>query len=209
LYRAETEARTRRMVEGDKLALAMPRPHSSETIGFEVERLLVAAGKHLILPEERLAQASRALGHLQRLAENAELYPFYDLLRQAPALESALHTSQLSIKAADVLGHIGSPAAQRALASLASQNTRPLGQRQAAAAGFIEAVKRRGTLLTTSEIRKQYDLYNKSESLDPETQAVLASLLDVIEARAKANSPESGEEKPAPEDAKPAAPEKK
>ena len=48
-------------------------------------------------------------------------------------------------------------------------------------------MSRRGTLLTSDEILRQYDRYNAGENYDAETQQVLADLLDTIEARAKAD----------------------
>jgi proline dehydrogenase len=80
---------------------------------------------------------------------------------------------------------LGTPRAQRALVNRASQNATDLAGRQAAAAAFAAAVALRGTLLTTAEIEQQYDRYNESEHLDTETQAVLGSLLDAIEKRAR------------------------
>lgn len=64
----------------------------------------------------------------------------------------------------------------------------PIEQREAAAAAFAEAVRRRRTLLTTDEIRRQFERYNQSEFLDAETQAVLGSILDVIEGKQPADA---------------------
>ena len=52
------------------------------------------------------------------------------------------------------------------------------------------SVARFGTLLTTGEIRLQYHRYNESEQQDQETQTLLASILDTIEARAAADQAE-------------------
>jgi hypothetical protein len=59
---------------------------------------------------------------------------------------------------------------------------RPISDRQAAAAAFAQAVTSRGLFLTQQQIATQFDRYNASERLDAETQAVLGSLLDAIEA---------------------------
>jgi hypothetical protein len=40
-------------------------------------------------------------------------------------------------------------------------------------------------LLTTSEIRQQYDQYNASETADAATQQVLGSILDTIEKKGR------------------------
>jgi hypothetical protein len=65
---------------------------------------------------------------------------------------------------------------------VASQNERSLAERQAAAAAFDVAVRRRGLLLSRAEIFLQYDRYNQSAKLDRDTQKVLGRILDSIEA---------------------------
>jgi hypothetical protein len=87
---------------------------------------------------------------------------------------------------ANVMSLLGTPRAQSALVDFASQHSRPLADRQAAAAAFGGAVKARGLLLTKVQIAEQYARYNASELLDKETQAVLGSVLDAIEAPAVA-----------------------
>ena len=53
--------------------------------------------------------------------------------------------------------------------------------RSAAADAFTESVRTHGILLTTDQIRRQYDRYNLSATAPEETQAVLGRLLDAIE----------------------------
>ena len=77
---------------------------------------------------------------------------------------------------------------------MASQPGRPLAHRQAAAAGFAQAVERRGIMLTSDEILIQYDKYNRSRIQDAETQQVLASILDAIELPAQALDEEPEED---------------
>ena len=62
---------------------------------------------------------------------------------------------------------------------------RPRPVRQAAAAGFCKSIKQHGILLTTEEIRRQYDRYNQSEHQDAATQEILGRILDCIEAPSK------------------------
>ena len=69
---------------------------------------------------------------------------------------------------------------------MASENSRSLAQRRAAASSFALAVAHRGLLLSREEILLQYDRYNRSAELDRETQQVLGSILDAIEAPSKA-----------------------
>jgi hypothetical protein len=122
------------------------------------------------------------MSHLLQLTAQPEIYGFYDFHRQISAYESALATPELAAQAAILMGRLGSPDAQRALVTLASQHARALADRQAAAEAFAKAVRRRGLLLTRDEILLQYDRYNRSEFLDAGTQQVLGQILDAIEA---------------------------
>jgi hypothetical protein len=54
-------------------------------------------------------------------------------------------------------------------------------EREAAVVALRTAIKRRGLRLTREEILRQYDRYNKSETLDRDTQRILGDLLDAIE----------------------------
>jgi hypothetical protein len=181
IAREENLKKAQDIAEHDPLVEAFPRPHDDRTMAFQARRLLELAGHHLVTYDQRLDQAERALDQLLRLAELPQKYAFYDLHRQQAAIESALATAQLSVKAARLLGLLGSPEAQRALVTLASQHARPLAERQAAAQGFGVAVERHGLLLTRDDIRVQYERYNQSETLDAGTQKVLGEVLDAIE----------------------------
>jgi HEAT repeat protein len=167
--------------ETDKLTLVFPRPHERSAMEFQVQRLLENVGRNAIGNEERQRHTAAALAWLSRLAENQTAYGFYDLVRQVPQAERALYSGAVSQPAAEALGFIGSPRSQQALVDFASQNARPLADRQAAAKAFQQAVKRRGLLLYDADIDLQYDRYNQSGSLDAGTQQVLGDVLDVIE----------------------------
>ena len=55
-------------------------------------------------------------------------------------------------------------------------------RRQAAAAAFGKNVNRHGILLTRTQITRQYDRYNATEGQDRQSQMVLATILDEMEA---------------------------
>jgi hypothetical protein len=97
-----------------------------------------------------------------------------------------LNHPALTVDAANVLAAFGTPTSQTALVDFASQQTRGLAERQAAAAAFAAAIKKRGLLLTQAQIAEQYSRYNASERLDRPTQELLSSILDAIEAPAVA-----------------------
>jgi CheY-like chemotaxis protein len=165
----------------EPLVEAFPRPVDSATLSLLIDRLRRGIGRSAITKDERLAHAAAALDWMLQLTENQTAYGFYDLAKQEPAVESALQTPELTGRAALVLGRIGSSRAQLGLLDLASNRARPILERRAAAAGFRDAVERRGIMLTRAEVLRQYERYNQSEAADRDTQQVLAAILDTIE----------------------------
>lgn len=184
--------------ESDPLLLAFPRPHTPEGIHFQGIQLLELAGRDHVGYDERLDHAAESLDLLAKLAAEPRKYGFYDLLRHEAALLAALDTPQLTDRAAAVLGLLGSPRAQQALVTLASLDSISMSVRQIAAQHFAKAVQQRGVLLTSKEILEQYDRYNQSETKDAETQQVMASLLDAIEARSRQATGAAAPSAPAP-----------
>ncbi len=110
----------------------------------------------------------------------------YDRFRLQQALLTALATPALSAQSASLLGTLGTAESQRALVELASQTDYPLELRQAAAKAFAASVKKYRILLTTTEMLRQYDRYNRSAQLDRGTQSVLSSILDSLEGPSQA-----------------------
>jgi len=168
--------------ENDPHTAVFPRIHSADVARTDVENLLELAGRNHVGRVERIAQAQAALAAISRLAETREGYNLWNLLRHEAAVITALDNPALTAVAAGVLGKFGTPKSQTALVDFASQATRALADRQAAAAAFAAAVKSRGLNLTQQQIAAQFDRYNASEKLDVDTQNLLASILDTIEA---------------------------
>jgi len=173
-------------LEDDRLTYVFPAIADSEVAAELVVRLERIAGRNLIGSDERMDMASSSLDAMVELAEASPTGPTWDLMRHEKQIIRALAVPGLSPKVARVLGLLGTARSQDALLEFASQFARPIADRQAAAAAFAEAVKRRGLLLTRQQIRQQYDRYNASETQDAQTQAVLGSILDTIESRAVA-----------------------
>ena len=207
MAREENVRRGEEFATVQPLVAAFPRPHDVASLAFLAGRLTELGGRELVPYDERLDQARAAVEHLVRLATESKEYGFYDLHRQLDAVRSAVFTPELADKAAQLLGLIGSPEAQRTLVAVASQPARPLELRQAAAKSLLVAVQRYGLLLTREEILQQYDRYNRSAKLDEGTQQVLGAVLDAIEwpsKKAQAAAPgKTPPEKPAtpPQDA--------
>ena len=171
------------IVSGDPLAEAFSRPHDKESTAWQIERLHELAGSRFVPFGIRQLQAAAALELLAQLA--ADNGGAFNVSRSQAAALRSLHAPGLGEKAAAVLAGIGSPASQRALIDLAGRATQPLELRQAAMVGFRKSIQRHGILLTTEEIRKQYDRYNQSQYQDVATRKILGQILDCIEAPTK------------------------
>jgi hypothetical protein len=168
----------------DPFTTVFPRIHTAEAAAFELHKLEVLAGRNLVGRDERLDQASTALATLAQLAAKPENWSRFELLRHEPAVIRALNHPALTADAAKLLALFGPAKSQTALVDFASQNTRDLPERQAAAAAFSAAVQGRGVQLTQGQIAAQYQRYNLSATLDQPTQGLLGSILDAIESPA-------------------------
>lgn len=177
--------KARRLAQKTPLSAVIYRPVDTAGLEPQLERLLAQAGQRLVLPDERLRQARQALDWLVEITAAPE--GIYNLRRIEGALSAAVQIAELSPPAAKVLAALGTATSQRTLIDVASQPGQPSEIRQAAAQAFAESVARFGTLLTTSEINQQYERYNQSLPQEDGSQALLASILDTIEARAAAD----------------------
>ncbi|QDU25936.1 hypothetical protein ETAA8_10080 [Anatilimnocola aggregata] len=177
------------LLADDRRTLVVPRPHTSETTAFIAGQVRQRGGRELLSREERNAHGRAALAALQTLASDNNSLNRFDVLRQEGSVITALGNPSLAAAATEVLATLATPKAQTALVDTASQPARALADRQAAAAAFAAAVKKRGILLTKPQIIAQYERYNSSATLDANTQAVLGGLLDTLESRRAASVP--------------------
>jgi CheY-like chemotaxis protein len=185
MTRQQSARRMDHLTQTDRLAIAFPRLHSTEAVRLQTRRLLDLAGRSRLGMDERMMHAEFALQQIARLVSEPETYNFYDLGRYEAAIRSALTNSPFTDSAARALGMLATPDGQRTLIQFANQSARPLLDRQSAAKAFAASVKLRGILLTRREILDQYDRYNESATADVQTQEVLGSILDAIEAPTK------------------------
>jgi HEAT repeat protein len=181
LIRAEQLARK------DPLTVAHPLPYDASTLGTALQRTLRQNSISRTSPQTRLAHGDQALGWLADLVAARRHYPFYEVLAHEGVFTAALNVPDLAARAVQALGEAGTPTAQAALVQAASQLAQPLELRQAAAKAFDTAVQRHGVQLTSSQILAQYTRYNASEKLDADTQQILGSLLNSIEAATPTN----------------------
>jgi CheY-like chemotaxis protein len=181
VYREDRLLHARYVAKGDPRTEVFPEIHDAVTLDFAIGRLAAIAGPDFITPRERIYFAQVALEAFARYAAEPGAYSFYEPARVQDSIIKAVDQPELAVFAARALGMLGTARGQRALVEVASQHARPLELRQAAAVAFREAVAREHLQLTTTEVLLQYKLYNLSEHLDRETQAVLGHVLDTIE----------------------------
>ncbi|EAQ80892.1 HEAT repeat domain-containing protein [Blastopirellula marina] len=168
----------------DPYALALIRAHDAEGLTGQIQQMYAQQGRLLVDANEREARGDRALDSLAALAAEPK-YKFYDLLLYEAEIADLIRDPASMEAAAALLSNLATPVAQSALVETASEVVRPLVERQMCAKAFADAVQRKGLQLTREQILRQYDRYNASEIYDRETQQVLASLLDTMEASAK------------------------
>ena len=161
------------------LAAAVTRPITPDGMKYLVEQTIGRAGLALVPAEVRQQQAFAATEWLKEL--NAASPNDFSLFPYEAQLKRMEFRPVTSAAAAEMLADLGKQTAQESLVDLANTASEPLGMRQAAAAAFSEAVRKHGILLTTGEIRHQYDRYNQSVAEDEPTQKLLGMILDAIE----------------------------
>lgn len=136
-------------------------------------------------PQQRVSRAKTCLQFLEKVITDRKTYGYTDPLRHEKRIINALQNRALTIEALSLLGELATPTAQQAIVDLASESTRSPAERQAALDALATAIQKRGILLTKAAILEQYDRYNKSETLDSQTQQILGAILDVIESSQK------------------------
>jgi len=163
----------------DPLAKAFARPHDNKAFRWQLDQLAALAPQEFVGFEARQRQGAEALDLLAELGRLSS--KLYDLRSVQKYVIAAVYDTKLAVKAVGVLADINSAESQQALVEVASRFTLPLALRQAAAKSFRQNTQRHGILLTTEEIRRQYQRYNESDKLDAPTQHVLALILKCLE----------------------------
>jgi CheY-like chemotaxis protein len=189
LPRADAVARQHRLTS------AYVRPIHVDAMRYGLEHLGREAADAAPIPAaERLDKAKASIDWINAiLAQPRHVLPVGTL---EPVLSRAAWNPALAPGAVQALAQIGVPGAQRTLVDLASRDGTDVAKRRAAAEAFAHNVERFGTLLSAGEILQQYDRYNASEHQPANVQAVLALVLDAMEARAEI-APRAGASPPA------------
>jgi HEAT repeat protein len=168
-----------RLARLDPLAKAFARPHDNKAFRWQLDQLATVAPEEFVGLEARQQQAAQALDLLAEI--DRTMSNLYDPRSVQKYVIAALYNPKLAVKAIGVLANINSAESQQALVEVASRFTQPLALRQAAARAFRQNTQRYGILLTTEQIRQQYQRYNESEKMDRATQHVLGLILDCLE----------------------------
>jgi hypothetical protein len=163
----------------DAMSMAFARPHDQKSVEWQLSQLATIAPTEFVDFAVRQREAAESLDLLAKLSQSSK--KLYDVRDVQDAVLIALYNPKLSAKAVLILADLNSVEAQRALVETASRLTLPLELRKAAATAFRQSTQKFGLLLTTDEIRRQYDRYNQSEKLDAPTQKILGLLLDCLE----------------------------
>lgn len=185
IVRADEIEKVRRTAELDAHTMLFVRPYGTESLDLLLHRVNGLSQRSVVSRDQRIRHAEQALSAIARMNQDGANYRFYDLPRLEASVVLALRTSELSQKAAEVLGQFGTPRAQQSLVDFASEPSWPLADRQRAIVSLAEAIKTHGILLTKDSILAQYSRYNASERLDRDSQAVLSAILDLLEQRAE------------------------
>jgi hypothetical protein len=183
--------KAQRVARGDRLAVAMVRPHDQATVQSQVEALQALAGRSMVPAELRRRQAAQTLAWLAQLSDTSRR--LLDLQTVEHAVLGAVWSPATSADAIVMLQRLATPESQKTLVDLASDSRQPLALRKSALAALTTSVERDGILLTTDEILAQYDRYNQSATADGPTQETLGLVLDCLEA-AGSRQPTAGSE---------------
>jgi hypothetical protein len=157
-------------------------PYSAEAAAKLPDELVRLAGATLVPRHARLAHAAQALEALAVLGRQPAAWQAYGLLAQEEAILAALTQPSLAVAAAQVLGELGTPAAQKALWELAMDGGQPLTLRQAAATALARATTRRGLGLTSGQVA-HYRQRLASAPADPATAPLYGELMSLLSGR--------------------------
>ncbi|MDP6444089.1 MAG: hypothetical protein QF805_09895, partial [Pirellulaceae bacterium] len=136
--------KTKERAELDPLTLAMPRPHNPGTLSFYMYQLEDLARVNETADFIRMRQATESIDVLAKLAAEKRRNKFYDFLRYEGQFVAALRNPALTLRAADILGHLDTPLAQQSLVDFAGESGVSDEHRQAAMANFKQSVDRVG-----------------------------------------------------------------
>ncbi len=167
----------------DSFLLLVPFSDEPTQVATHVTNLRELYDPWRISNVDRRRHAAVAVRWLAKVSSDRERYHFYDLGSNHDSLAKLLYFPGFAEEGSKILASLGTPDSQRELVNFASQSGLPVSDREKVVEAFADSVANGGTLLTSSEIQRQYDRYNASRTESEESQKLLGTILDVIEAR--------------------------
>lgn len=150
----------------------------AQALRSQLDRELKRMNHRPLSPEERQGYAQAAAALLARIA-NKPGSPFAaDLLTAEPALAIALSQPTTAPAASAALGEVPGIDAQRDLADVLLDSSRPAPLRNAAGSRLVRSIQRFGPLLTDDQERRLLDV--AGSEADPAIHSVLAAVLGAL-----------------------------
>jgi len=175
-----------RQASRDPLTVSYAWPHDEPSLAWQLAKLAEASGEHdavIFVPlEERQQMARRAAEMLVELTDPQDPSPLIDLREIQASAIRALSLPELSASALKLLARTGTPESQTALLELASRPSTDAAKRKTAVDALGRSVERHGILLTTDQLRRQYERYYAAERAAVEDQEIFDAILDYLEA---------------------------
>ena len=171
------------LMRNDPGVLVMPTTSDPALIYGQVQRLLALYQPWRVSNLQRDQHSEMAIQWLNQAIGDPEVYGFYHLSCYRDQLARLLGTADNWELKSNLVGNLGTPQSQRELINIAGQEGLPIEERKIVVNAFERSVGRNGLLLTTDEILEQYARYNASQRQSVESQNILSSILDVIEAK--------------------------
>jgi hypothetical protein len=179
----EPNARADRVEREHPFVVAMPATQDIRLIARQMDRLANLLNEVRVTPAEQQYFAEQATRWLEKISDQPARYPFWDLAGLDRSIVQAAQTNHVSPAICNTLGNLGTAQSQQQLLDIVGRTQVPVETRAAAVEAFKRAIERRGIMLTSDQIRQQYDRYNASRTLPAETQQLFAAVLDAMEAK--------------------------
>ncbi len=191
---SETDTiRSERIAQRDPLTIVLPYTSDERLVSLQLNQLEVLSDDWTVDQAQAIIQSEWAVNRLVEIASDRQRYGFLELTRYRERLVDLLDRPRFSGQAITIVESLGTAEAQQGLIAFASRAGNPLELRTAAALAFGRSIRQRGILLTTDEIRAQYDRYNSSENEGADSQRILGSILDQIEQRSSPTETGAGD----------------
>lgn len=177
--RAGTLQRAEQLAGRHPLVRAFSRPHSLESVRWQLEELNRLNQGGLLTRQERNFVAHTLLQVLA--ADVKRTGQIVSLRRLELVLSWQPNFPDRAPAALTLLGSLGTASSQATLIEFATRQDPPAELRRKAVAALADSIAQHGILLTTRQILRQYDLYNQLGPISPLEREILGAILDILE----------------------------